>query len=62
MKCALASSHIRAAGIESTEFPTLASQMDVRAVPRIVVNGVPQWDGNVREAVFIERILAPTFG
>jgi hypothetical protein len=62
MKCALASPRIRAAGIESTEFPTLADQMEVYAVPRIVVNGVPQWDGNVREPVFIDRILAPSFG
>ena len=62
MKCALASPRIRAAGIESTEFPALADAMDVWAVPRIVVNGVPQWDGHVREPVFIDRILAPTFG
>lgn len=62
MKCALASPRISAAGIESTEFPALAAAMDVWAVPRIVVNGVPQWDGNVPEHVFVERILAPTFG
>jgi hypothetical protein len=62
MKCALASSRIRAAGIEATEFPALADEMEVRAVPRVVVNGVPQWDGNVPERVFVDRILAPTFG
>ena len=62
MKCALASPRIRAAGIESTEFPALADSMDVWAVPRVVVNGVPQWDGNVRERVFVDRILAPSFG
>jgi hypothetical protein len=62
MKCALASPRIRASGIESTEFPTLADAMDVWAVPRVVVNGVPQWDGNVPERVFLDRILAPTFG
>ena len=61
MKCALASPLIRAAGIEATEFPTLADAMDVWAVPRIVVNGVPQWDGAVPERMFIERVLAPTF-
>ena len=61
MKCALASSLIRAAGIEATEFPTLADAMDVWAVPRIVVNGVPQWDGAVPERMFIDRVLAPTF-
>jgi hypothetical protein len=62
MKCALASPKIRAAGIESTEFPALADAMEVLAVPRVVVNGVPQWDGNVRERVFVDRILAPSFG
>jgi Thioredoxin domain len=61
MKCALASPLIRAAGIEATEFPTLADAMDVWAVPRIVVNGLPQWDGAVPERMFIDRVLAPTF-
>jgi len=60
-KTALASPRVRAAGIESTEFPALADSMDVWAVPRIVVNGVPQWDGSVPETVFLDRILAPAF-
>jgi hypothetical protein len=60
-KTALASPRIRAAAIEATEFPTLADAMDVWAVPRIVVNGVPQWDGAVPERVFLDRILAPAF-
>ena len=62
MKCALASDHVRAAGIEATEFPALADEMEVYAVPRIVVNGVPQWDGSVPERVFLDRVLAPAFG
>jgi hypothetical protein len=61
-KAALASPRIRAAAIEATEFPALADAMDVWAVPRIVVNGVPQWDGAVPERVFLDRILAPAFG
>jgi hypothetical protein len=61
-KAALASPRIRAAAIEATEFPTLADAMDVWAVPRVVVNGVPQWDGAVPERVFLDRILAPAFG
>jgi hypothetical protein len=60
-KVALASARVTAAGIEATEFPRLADAMDVWAVPRIVVNGVPQWDGAVRERVFLDRILAPAF-
>ena len=61
-KTALASSRVRATAIESTEFPALAAEMDVWSVPRIVVNGVPQWDGSVPERVFLDRILAPGFG
>jgi Thioredoxin domain len=60
-KTALASPRITAAAIEATEFPQLADAMDVWAVPRIVVNGVPQWDGSVPERVFLDRILAPSF-
>ena len=60
-KAAFASPRIRAAGIESTEFPALADSLDVWAVPRIVVNGVPQWDGAVPERVFFDRVLAPSF-
>ena len=61
-RCALASPRITAAAVESTEFPALAEEMEVWAVPRIVVNGVPQWDGAVPERVFLERLLAATFG
>ena len=52
---------MRSAAIEATEFPALADSMDVWSVPRIVVNGVPQWDGSVPERVFLDRILAPAF-
>ena len=61
-RCALASPRITAAAVESTEFPALAEEMEVWAVPRIVVNGVPQWDGAVPERVFLERLLSATFG
>ena len=61
-KTALASPRITASAIEATEFPTLADSMDVWSVPRIVVNGVPQWDGAVPERVFLDRVLAPGFG
>ena len=61
-KAAFASPRIRASAIESTEFPALADSMDVWAVPRIVVDGVPQWDGSVPERLFFQRVLAPAFG
>ena len=60
-KAAFASPRVRASAIESTEFPALADSMDVWAVPRIVVNGSPQWDGSVPERVFFDRVLAPAF-
>lgn len=60
-KAALASPRVRSAAIEATEFPTLADAMEVWSVPRIVVNGVPQWDGSVPERIFLDRILAPAF-
>jgi hypothetical protein len=60
-RTALASPRIRAAAVEATEFPALADSLDVWAVPRIVVNGVPQWDGAVPERVFLDRVLAPAF-
>jgi glutaredoxin-like protein len=58
-RAALASPRIRASAIEATEFPSLADSMDVWSVPRIVVNGIPHWDGTVSERVFVDRILAP---
>jgi hypothetical protein len=60
-KVALASTRVRSSAIEATEFPTLADAMDVWSVPRIVVNGIPQWDGAVPERVFLDRVLAPAF-
>jgi hypothetical protein len=60
-KTALASPRIRASAIEATEFSALADSMDVWSVPRVVVNGVPQWDGSVPERVFLDRLLAPSF-
>jgi hypothetical protein len=60
-KTALASPHVTAAAIEAGEFPRLADEMNVWAVPSIAVNGVPQWEGAVRERVFLDRVLAPSF-
>jgi predicted DsbA family dithiol-disulfide isomerase len=60
-RCALASTRVRAAAIEATEFPSLADAMDVYAVPKVVVDGVPQYEGAVPERVFVQRLLAPSF-
>ncbi len=61
-RCALASPHVTATAIEANEFPALAEEMEVWAVPRIAVNGVPQWDGAVPEPEFVRRILSPGCG
>jgi glutaredoxin-like protein len=56
---ALASERVTAAAIEANEFPQLSQELGVWAVPRIVVDGEPRWDGSVPEAEFLRRILAP---
>jgi alkyl hydroperoxide reductase subunit AhpF len=60
-RCAIAAPRVRATAIEATEFPALADEKDVWAVPKIVVNGIPQYEGAVHERVFVQRLLAPTF-
>jgi predicted thioredoxin/glutaredoxin len=55
---ALASERVRATAIEANEFPQLAQELGVWAVPRIVVDGEPRWDGSVPEPEFLRRILA----
>jgi hypothetical protein len=56
---ALASPRVTATAVEANEFPRLAEEMEVWAVPRVAVNGIPQWDGSVPEATFLRRILGP---
>jgi hypothetical protein len=57
-RCALASPLVTATAIEANEFPRLAEELEVWSVPRIVVGGVPRWDGSVPEPVFVARVLA----
>ena len=55
---ALASERVTATAIEANEFPQLAQEMQVWAVPRIVVDGEPRWNGAVPEPEFLRRVLA----
>jgi Thioredoxin domain len=57
-RCALASERVTATAVEANEFPQLAQEMRVYAVPRIVVDGEPRWDGTIPEPEFLRRILA----
>jgi hypothetical protein len=61
-KLAFASPRVRAAAIESTEFPTLADELEVYAVPKIVVDRTGGWEGSVPERLFVDRVLAGMFG
>ena len=60
-RAALASPRVTANAIEATEFPALADEMGVYAVPKIVVNGAPQWEGSVPERAFLDRVLSASF-
>jgi hypothetical protein len=60
-RAALASPRVTASAVEASEFPALADAMDVFAVPKVVVNGVPQYEGAVPELVFVQRLVTPSF-
>ena len=57
-KLSYASERVTATAIEANEFPQLAQEMQVWAVPRIVVDGEPRWNGAVPEPEFLRRVLA----
>jgi len=57
-RAALASPRVRAAAIESTEFPQLAEEHGVYAVPAIVIDGEHRYAGAVPERIFVERLVA----
>jgi predicted thioredoxin/glutaredoxin len=57
-RCAFGSPRVTATAIEANEFPQLAQEMQVWAVPRIVVDGEPRWDGAVPEPEFLRRVLS----
>jgi predicted DsbA family dithiol-disulfide isomerase len=54
---ALESDLVRADGIEATEFPDLADQYRVYAVPKTVINGRAFIEGSMPEEFFLEAIL-----
>ena len=54
---ALESDLVRADGIEAMEFPDLASEYRVQAVPRTVINAGPYIEGSLPEGFFLDAIL-----
>jgi predicted thioredoxin/glutaredoxin len=57
-RAALACPRVHAAAIEATEFPQLAEEKGVYAVPAIVIDGEHRYAGAVPEQVFVQRLLA----
>jgi hypothetical protein len=57
-RCALASERVTATAIEANEFPQLAQELEVWAVPKVVVNGTPAWEGSIPEPQFFQRLSA----
>ena len=54
---AMESDLVRADGIEATEFPDLAEQFRVFAVPRTIINGQAYLEGALPEEFFLDAIL-----
>jgi hypothetical protein len=59
---AFVSPHITAFAVEATEFPDLARQYRVSAVPKTVVNGDTEVLGALPEPAFIEQALGGAAG
>jgi hypothetical protein len=57
-RAAAASPRVSAAAVEATEFPALADRYAVLAVPKVVVDDEPAFEGAVGEQVFVQRLLA----
>jgi len=57
-RAALASPRVHAAAIEASEFPQLADEHGVHAVPAVVIDGEHRYAGAVPERVFVDRLLA----
>lgn len=54
---AMESDKITAEAIEATEFPDLAQQYRVMAVPRTVINDKAVLEGAMPESMFVRRII-----
>jgi len=56
-RMAMESDKITAEAIEATEFPDLARQYRVMAVPRTIVNDQAVIEGAMPESIFVRRII-----
>ncbi len=56
-KIAIESDMVRADMVEAQEFPDLANQYNVYAVPKIVINDKVEFEGAYAEPVFVQQVL-----
>ena len=56
-RIALASPRVTAAAIEASEFPTLADEHSILAVPTILMGGA-RYEGAAPERLFVQRLVA----
>jgi Thioredoxin domain len=59
---AVASEWVRGDCVDATEFPDLAQQYGVRAVPKTVVNDRVSFDGAYPEAQFVDEVFRAVNG
>lgn len=57
-KMAMESEMIHAEAIEASEFPDLARQYRVMAVPRTIINDATAIEGAMPESMFVQQVLA----
>lgn len=57
-KFAFISEHIRADGINATEFIPLAQKFNVSSVPKVVINESVEFVGALPEEAFIDQVLS----
>jgi thioredoxin-like negative regulator of GroEL len=61
-RLALASAHVEVAAVEISEFPRIAQQLGIRAVPMTVLSGRTVIAGAVDEATLAEHVTKTASG
>ena len=59
---AVASPQVRADCVEANEFPDLAHQYAVMAVPKVVINDKIEFEGALPESQFLQAVLQAVNG
>ena len=56
-KLAIESDLVTAEAVEAMTFQEMSVQYQVRGVPKIVINDVASFEGNLTEEMFMEQVL-----